>query len=172
MVFTKVDLSFHCYKVFFLRRKLCQATSEIMAVSCLFKAIVGSPCSHDRQDQTNSVNEVQLLSCVKDKESHKFLWSFTGVTGEKELTLPRVATFTTQQGISNLTICPFHWSELSLVEDATENVQGKKLFANFRMLQIEEGKHVCVIYIFLLKDMSVLLENIPLVKFVKITPRT
>ena len=39
-----------------------------MPVSCSFKAIVGSPCSHDRRDQSKSVNEVPLLSCVKDIE--------------------------------------------------------------------------------------------------------
>ena len=39
-----------------------------MAVSSLFKAIVGSPCSRDRRDQSKSVNEVPLLSCVKDIE--------------------------------------------------------------------------------------------------------
>ena len=40
-----------------------------MAVLCSFKAIVGSPCSHDRRDQSKPVNEVQLLSSVKDIES-------------------------------------------------------------------------------------------------------
>ena len=39
-----------------------------MPVSCSFKAIVGSPCSRDRRDQSKSVNEVPLLSCVKDIE--------------------------------------------------------------------------------------------------------
>ena len=66
-------------------------------------------------------------------KSHKSLWSFTGVTGEQELTLPRVYIFTTQQNISNLTICPFHRSQLGLVENAAENMQGKKQFAKFRM---------------------------------------
>ena len=33
-------------------------------------------------------------------------------------------------------------------ENADENMQGKKQFAKFRMLQIEEDKHVYVIYIF------------------------
>ena len=37
-------------------------------------------------------------------------------------------------------------SDVGLVENATENIQGKKQFAKFRMLQIEEGKHVyCII---------------------------
>ena len=96
------------------------------------------------------MNEVPLLSCVKDIESHKSHWSFTGVTGEQELILLRAAIFTTLQDISNLTICPFHRSELGLVENAAENMQGKKQFAKFRMLQIEEGKHVYVTYTFLL----------------------
>ena len=87
-----------------------------MAVSCSFKAIVGSPCSHDRRDQSKSLNEVPLLSCVKDIESHKSLWSFTLVTGEQELIFLRAAIFTTQQDISNLTIFPFHRSELGLAE--------------------------------------------------------
>lgn len=85
-----------------------------MAVSCSFKAIVGSNCSHDRRDQSKSVNEEPLLSCVKDIESHKSLWSFTGVTGEQELILLRAAIFTRQQDVSNLTICPFHRSELGI----------------------------------------------------------
>lgn len=58
------------------------------------------------------MNEVLLLSCVKDIERHKSLWSFTGVTGEKELILLRAGIFTTRQDVSDLTICPFHGSEL------------------------------------------------------------
>ena len=101
-----------------------------MAVLCSFKAIVGSPCSHDRRDQSKSVNEVPSFSCVKDIESNKSLLSLTGATGEQELIFLRAAIFTTQQDISNLTICPFHQSELGLVENAAENMQGKKQFAN------------------------------------------
>ena len=37
---------------------------------------------------------------------------------------------------------------VGLVENAAENIQGKKQFAKFRMLQIEEGKHVYYIYTF------------------------
>ena len=55
-----------------------------------------------------------------------------------------------QQDISSLTICPCHWSEPGLVENAAENEQGKKQFAKFRVLQIEEGKNVYVTYTFLL----------------------
>ena len=91
-----------------------------MAVSCSFKAIVGSPCSHDRRDQSKSVNEVPSLSCVEDIESHKSLWSFTGVTGEQELILLIAVIFTPQQDISILTICPFHRFELGLVENTNE----------------------------------------------------
>ena len=212
-----------------------------MAVSCSFNAIVSSPCSHDRRDQSKSVNEVPLLSCVKDIESLKSLWSFTEVTGhwtkrwicikfvprkydakicllqskplanavnaifvtifahqckygtkygiygvcysfaleqtyfciifalskfdvnpcfrpvgEQGLSLLTAAIFTTQQDISNRTICPFHRSELRLVENAAENMQGKKQFPKFEMLQIEEGKHVYVIYTFYYIDTSVL----------------
>ena len=47
-----------------LPRNLCKATVKIMA-ACSFKAIVGGPCSYDRRDQSKSVNEVLLLSCVK-----------------------------------------------------------------------------------------------------------
>ena len=60
------------------------------------------------------MHKVPLLPCVKDIESHKSLWSFTGVTGEQELILLRAAIFTTQQDVSNLTICPFHRSELGI----------------------------------------------------------
>ena len=35
---------------------------------------------------------------------------------------------------------------MGLVENAAENIQGKKQFAKFRMLQIEEGKYVYCIY--------------------------
>ena len=85
-----------------------------MALSCSFKAIVGSPCSHDRRDHTKLVNEVPLLSCVKDIESYKSLWSFTGVTGEQVLILLRAGIFTAQHDVSNLSICPFHRSELDI----------------------------------------------------------
>ena len=33
-------------------------------------------------------------------------------------------------------------SDVGLVENVAENMQGKKQFAEFRMLQIEEGKYV------------------------------
>ena len=101
-------------KVLFLMRNLCKAAGKIMAVSCSIRAIVGSPCSHDRRDHSKLVNEVPLLSCVKDIESHKSLWSFTCATSEQELILLRVGIFTTQQGVSNLSICPFHRSELGI----------------------------------------------------------
>ena len=80
--------------------------------ACSFKAIVGGPCSYDRRDQSKSVNEELLLSCVKDIERHKSLWSFTGVTEEQELILLRAGIFRTQQDVSDLTIGPFHRSEL------------------------------------------------------------
>ena len=38
-------------------------------------------------------------------------------------------------------------SDVGLVENVVENIQGK-IFAKFRMLQIEEGKHVYHIYTF------------------------
>ena len=80
--------------------------------ACSFKAIVAGPCSYDRRDQSKSVNEVLLLSGVKDIERHKSLWSLTGVTGEQELIVLRAGIFTTQQDVSDLTICPFYRSEL------------------------------------------------------------
>ena len=80
--------------------------------ACSFKAIVGGPCSYDRRDQSKSVNEVLLLSCVKDMERHTSLWSFTGVTGEQELILLRAGICTTQQDVSDLTICPIHHCEI------------------------------------------------------------
>ena len=42
--------------------------------------------------------------------------------------------------------CFFSNSDADLVENATDNIQGKKQFAKFRMLQIEEGKHFYYIY--------------------------
>ena len=39
-------------------------------------------------------------------------------------------------------------SDVGLVESVAENIQGKKEFAKFRMLQIEEGKHVYHIHTF------------------------
>ena len=80
--------------------------------ACSFKAIVGGPCSYDRRDQSKSVNELLLLSFVKDIERHKSLWSLTGVTGEQELIAQRAGIFTMQQDVSDLTICPFYRSEL------------------------------------------------------------
>ena len=37
---------------------------------------------------------------------------------------------------------------MGLVENVAENIQGKKQFAELRMLQIEEGKYVYHIYTF------------------------
>ena len=42
----------------------------------------------------------------------------------------------------------FNYSDVGLVESVAENIQGKKDFARFRMLQIEEGKHVYHIHTF------------------------
>ena len=39
-------------------------------------------------------------------------------------------------------------SDVGLVENVAENIQGKNHFAKFRMLQIEEGKYVYHIYTF------------------------
>ena len=39
-------------------------------------------------------------------------------------------------------------SDVGLVENVAENIQWKKEFAKFRMLQIEEGKHALYIYTF------------------------
>ena len=58
------------------------------------------------------MNEVPLLSCVKDKERHMSPRSFTDITGEQELIPLRAGIFTTLQDVSDLTICPFHRSEL------------------------------------------------------------
>ena len=39
---------------------------------------------------------------------------------------------------------------MGLVENATENIQGKKQFAKHRLLQIEESKHGYYIYTFVM----------------------
>ena len=39
-------------------------------------------------------------------------------------------------------------SDVGLVDNVAENIQGKNQFAKFRMLQIEEGKYVYHIYAF------------------------
>ena len=41
-------------------------------------------------------------------------------------------------------------SDVGLVENVAENIRWKKEFAKFRILQIEEGKHVYPIYTFVL----------------------
>ena len=46
--------------------------------------------------------------------------------------------------------CSSSNSVVDLVENAAENIQGEKQFAKFRMLQIEEGKHVYYIYTFVM----------------------
>ena len=38
-------------------------------------------------------------------------------------------------------------SDVGLVENVAENIQGKKQFAKFRMLQIAEGKSMFIIFI-------------------------
>ena len=40
-------------------------------------------------------------------------------------------------------------SDAGLVENVAENIQGKRQFAKFNMLQIEEGKYVYHIYTFI-----------------------
>ena len=40
--------------------------------------------------------------------------------------------------------------DVGLVENVAENIQGKKQFAKFRMLQIEEGKYFYHIYTFVM----------------------
>ena len=40
-------------------------------------------------------------------------------------------------------------SDVGLVENVAENIRRKKEFAKFRMLQIEEGKHVYHNYLYL-----------------------
>ena len=126
-----------------------------MVVSCSFKAIAGTPCSHDRRDQSKSVS---IVLCKT--ESHKSLWSFTGVTGEQELILLRAAIFATQQDISNLTICPFHRSELGLVENATENMKGKKQLQNSGCYKSKKVSMFMSFIPFYYIDTSVLLQNI------------
>ena len=63
------------------------------------------------------MNEVLLLSCVKDIEKHKSLWSLTGVTGEQELIVLRAGIFTTQQDVSDLTKAFLPFIGLSLALD-------------------------------------------------------
>ena len=89
--------------------------------ACSFKAIVGGPCSYDRRDQSKSVNEVLLLSCVKDIERHKSLWSLTRVTGDQELIVLRAGIFTTQQDVSDLSkaFVPFIGLSLALDGEGT-----------------------------------------------------
>lgn len=70
--------------------------------------------SYDRRDKSKLITEVPLLSCNKDMENHKSLWSFAGVNGEQELILLRAGIFNTQQDVSAFTICPFHRSELGI----------------------------------------------------------
>ena len=40
-------------------------------------------------------------------------------------------------------------SDVGLLENATENIQGKKQFAKFRMLGIKEGKPYVLLYLYL-----------------------
>ena len=58
------------------------ALGVLIEFPCAFKTIVGSPCSYDRRDKSKLITEVPLLSCDKDMENHKSLWSFAGVNGE------------------------------------------------------------------------------------------
>ena len=62
---------------------------------------------YDRRDQSKSVNEVLLLSCVKDIERHKSLWYFNGVNGEKELILLRARICMMQHYVRDLPFVPF-----------------------------------------------------------------
>ena len=78
----------------------------------------------------------------------------------EELILLRAATFTTQKNISNLTICPFHRSELGLVENAAENMQGKKQLQNSGCYKSKKVSMFMSFIPFYYIDTSVLLENI------------
>ena len=78
----------------------------------------------------------------------------------------------TQQDISNLTICPFHRSELGLVENAAENMKERN---SLQTSGCYKSKKVSIFMLFIpfyYIDTSVLLENIPLVIFIKITSTT
>ena len=78
-----------------------------------FKFIVRSACLYDRQDRSKSFEVVPLVSCNKDVQGHKSAWCFAGVKNESELILARAGIFyMSAKDVNNLTICPFHRSDL------------------------------------------------------------
>ena len=81
---------------------------------CSFEALFSGPCSYDGRDRSKSVNGSTFIVLRKGhkKPQVAFNWSFTGVNGERKLILLRAGIFTTQQDVSDLTICRFHRSEL------------------------------------------------------------
>lgn len=84
-------------------------------VSCSFKSIVGTSCSHARRDRSRSREVIPLASCTNDITAHKSSFAFSGVETEKELILVRSGLFYLNPNDENsLTICPFHRSELGV----------------------------------------------------------
>ena len=84
-------------------------------LTCSFKSIVDTPCSHDRRDKSQSTAVIPLLSCTKDVSKHTSSLAFTGIEEEKELILVRSGLFYMKPDDEKvLAICPFHRCELGL----------------------------------------------------------
>ena len=142
-----------------------------MAVSCSFKAIVGSPCSDDRRDQSKSVS---IVLCKRHRKSQVALVFYRGNW--------RARTHSSKSGYFHHATGYKQSNYLSLssvgawpCRERRWKYAGKETVAKFRMLQIEEGKHVHFIYTFLLyrhERFTGKYRNIPLVKFIKITSGT
>ena len=127
-----------------------------MAVSCSFKAIVGSPCSHDRRDQSKSVS---IVLCKRHRKSQVALVFYRGNL--------RARTHSSKSGY-------FHYAKgykqsnyLSLssvgawpCRERPENMQGKKQLQNSGCYKSKKVSMFMSFIPFYYIDTSVLLENI------------
>ena len=89
-------------------------SSQKMEGCCSFKVIVGGVCGFNPKDRKRNSEIVPLLSCMKDIDSHKSTYKFTGPEDEVELVLCRAGKFSKSESLRTMTICPNHRTKLGL----------------------------------------------------------
>ena len=89
-------------------------SSQKMEGCCSFKVVVGGVCGFNPKDRKRNSEIVPLLSCMKDIDSHKSTYKFTGPEDEVELILCRAGKFSKSESLRTMTICPNHRTKLGL----------------------------------------------------------
>ena len=81
---------------------------------CSFKSLIGGVCGSNTQDRKCHLEIIPLFSCNKDISICKFFFHFSGPEDEVDLILCCPAWFTTQECLSELTICPLRKAWLTM----------------------------------------------------------